>query len=514
MDEHILGGLKLSPDSTSERISLSEGESQAQFSLILFERGILRLQVWDNKRQLKADNFENSRAQYPFNKTETKAWLEDNGFKVTLNYDPIQLEITHRNKVIYADLKHRAYGFNNNGAIHYTEFDSDALHMGMGGKSAPVDLSNRSFSLSALDAMGYDAYRTDPLYQCIPFHITSRPESCVGMFSRSYSSGTWSIGHQIDAFWGPYCRFQQDYGALDIFILYGTRLEDVVRLLSQIVGKPRKVPRWALGYMASSMGLAESDNPPAHTEILKFISKCRELQFPCTAIFLSSGYTVSEQNGTRQVFTLNKRRFPHFGEFLSSLHTQSIRVIANVKPYLLCSHPAYANLEATGAFFKSNGSTARQRLWSSGAGRSDEGSWLDFTSQAAQQWWQNGIRRLKEAGIDGIWNDNNEFSLSSDHWNVSGEINSGASTNVGESGRFMHTDLMNQCTLDVMEEFGPKIPFLISRSVAYGSLKYISASWSGDNTTSWATLQGNNAMGINAGVCLMQVRVHLWLDMD
>jgi alpha-glucosidase (family GH31 glycosyl hydrolase) len=45
-------------------------------------------------------------------------------------------------------------------------------------------------------------------------------------------------------------------------------------------------------------------------------------------------------------------------------HTRGIRLIANVKPYMLASHPEYARLRAAGAFFTDprNGQSAEARL--------------------------------------------------------------------------------------------------------------------------------------------------------
>jgi hypothetical protein len=37
---------------------------------------------------------------------------------------------------------------------------------------------------------------------------------------------------------------------------------------------------------------------------------------------------------------------------------------------------------------------------------------LDVTSSAeAFKWWYDGVQSLKKVGIDGMWNDNNEYTL-------------------------------------------------------------------------------------------------------
>ena len=52
------------------------------------------------------------------------------------------------------------------------------------------------------------------------------------------------------------------------------------------------VPRQWLGYLASTMGQAESDSPPAQELLREFPEMCEKWGIPCSAMHLSSGYTV------------------------------------------------------------------------------------------------------------------------------------------------------------------------------------------------------------------------------
>lgn len=46
-----------------------------------------------------------------------------------------------------------------------------------------------------------------------------------------------------------------EHGILDYFMFYGPQISDCVSTFASLVGKPAMVPKYALGYLASSMGV-------------------------------------------------------------------------------------------------------------------------------------------------------------------------------------------------------------------------------------------------------------------
>lgn len=67
-------------------------------------------------------------------------------------------------KTLHADLPHRSYALDGPGAAHYSVYKQNTLHVGLGEKAAPMDLSGRGFLITASDTFGYDAHRTDREY--------------------------------------------------------------------------------------------------------------------------------------------------------------------------------------------------------------------------------------------------------------------------------------------------------------------------------------------------------------
>ncbi|EJT47313.1 glicosidase [Trichosporon asahii var. asahii CBS 2479] len=270
-----------------------------------------------------------------------------------------------------ADLPCRLYALTEHGVMRHWLLPRSNVHFGLGEKGAPLDLSGRSFSISATDAACYDAYNGDPLYKHTPFLISApRPKpdqempSTYAIYHASNSNAAWDLGRLHDDPWGYFKTFTQDHGGLEEWLLFGKGPKEVTRTWAEIVGRPLLVGRDWLGYLASGMGLGES---------------------------FSSGYTVGP-DGNRYVFTMNKERYPDFAGLVAGLHRAGIKVVPNVKPSNALFYDPHTKRPVV------------TRIWSSGVGVNGRGSWVDMTSEAGRKWWADGVRGLIELGVDGMWN--------------------------------------------------------------------------------------------------------------
>lgn len=426
----------------------------------------------------------------------------------------VSLYLDGATEPIHQDLTFRSYALDSTGVAHYTAWNKGTLHVGLGEKAAPMDLSGRGFNITASDTFGYDAYKTDPLYKHVPLLINVTPKGCVGIFSSSHSRATWCIGSEIDGMWGRFKVYRQAHGGLEEYLILGKTVADVVRSYAQLAGFPLLVPRYMMGYISGGMKYSMEDEPRAHDSIMNFIAKCKANGMPTSAFQMSSGYTVSEvEPKTRNVMTWNYHRFPDPREFTRAAHKEGVRLLANVKPYVLSNHPGYDSLNESGGFFKdpATGKTAVARLWSAGGGESGVGSHIDFTSKAGYDWWYKGVKDLKEVGIDAMWNDNNEYNIPSDDWQcalTTVPVPEGEDRDdIGLWGRAIHTELMGKSSHDATLESEPgRRPLVLTRSATTGTMRYCASSWSGDNVTSWEDMKGANALALNAGFSLLQVR--------
>jgi alpha-glucosidase len=398
------------------------------------------------------------------------------------------------------DLRHRAYTYDRagRGIYHYMERRNDEHYYGFGERSGRLDKYGRRLRMLNVDALGYNAETSDPLYKHYPFYITYIPSLKIayGLFYDNLATTVFDLGQEIDAFWGYYRYYMAEDGDLDYYLIYGPTIEAVVQKFTALTGRPILLPRWSLGYLGSTMSYTEA--PDAQTQLKRFTELCEQHDIPCDLFHLSSGYTT-DQTGKRFVFTWNRSRIPSPEQMVQSFHEAGIRLAPNIKPYLLTTHPAYEQLRTAGGFIcdPDTGGPALSRFWSGGAFESEEGAYIDFSSETGFNWWkQQAQATLLSFGIDGLWNDNNEFELWDDTALCAG---------FGEPfrirlGRPVQTLLMARASYEaILAQRPQQRPFVLSRSGCPGIQRYVQT-WSGDNETSWQTLRYNIPMGLGMGL--------------
>lgn len=400
-----------------------------------------------------------------------------------------------------ADIPTRAHTYDRAGraVFHHMARHADERYYGFGEKAGPLDKAGMRLRMCNVDAYGYDAARTDPLYKHIPFYITLVPELGVayGIFYDNLSETVFDMGREVNALRGGYYRaYQAADGDLDYYLIFGPSIEAVVEKYTALTGRPMLPPRWSFGYLASTMAYTEAPN--AQEQLGRFVTLCDEHDIPCDLFHLSSGYSTDAE-GRRNVFTWNQQRIPDPATMAARFHSRGIRLAPNIKPYLLTTHPHYDDLAARGGFIRSaSGDRPELNLfWSGGAYQTAPGSYVDFSSRAGYTWWQARIAdALLDHGIDAIWNDNNEFEV----WDDSAQADGFGQPIPMGMARPIQTLLMGCCSYEALAQRRPdERPFVLSRAGSPGIQRY-AQTWTGDNTTSWETLRWNIPMGLGLGL--------------
>ena len=242
---------------------------------------------------------------------------------------------------------------------HYLQRSPDERIFGLGEKSGPLDRSGRRLRMCNTDAMGYDAERSDPLYKHLPFYIVRQPSTgaCTGLFYDTLSDCTFDLGCERSNYHGLYRYFEAEHGDLDLYVVAGPTLPQVVRRFTWLTGRPAETPDWALGYSGSTMSY--TDAPDAQAQMAGFLDRLDEHGLPCSSFHLSSGYTSIGDR--RYVFHWNRDKFPDPQAFAQAYAEHGVRLIANIKPVLLSDHPRYAEAAAAGLFLTRPDGFARHR---------------------------------------------------------------------------------------------------------------------------------------------------------
>jgi len=424
-----------------------------------------------------------------------------------------------------ADRPHGAYLHDTQqpgGAVrHYMTAVDGERYFGFGETSGELDKAGRRLRVAATDAMAYSAKTSDPLYKHMPCCVVLTPCAdapggvlAYGLLYDNMALGVMDVGQEISAFRGKYRYYEAQAGDVDAYVVLGPSVLEVVERLSWLIGRNHPPPRWALGYLGSTMFYTEQ--PDAQSRLRQFGALCVRHGIPCSAFHLSSGYTTDEARDARCVFTWNRGRVPQPEAMFADFHGRGMRVLPNIKPWLLVCHPAYAALAAAGGLLKTadGGAPLVGRFWSGGAGTSQDGSYVDFASTAGYEWWVAQVaEQLVAFGADGAWNDNNEFEVDDDAAGCGdgdGDGDGGGGLTplrpLGVVGRALHTLLMARASRDALLSARPEErPFVVTRSGCLGAQRYAQQTWSGDNSTGgrdmWEALRYNIPMGLGLGLC-------------
>jgi len=377
-------------------------------------------------------------------------------------------------------------GVRDNAHWHFLRRDpSEPVH-GLGEKAGALDRRGRRFEMRNLDAMGYDAATTDPLYKHVPFTMTQTAGTGAwSIFYDNLASCWFDLGNELDNYHLPYRVYRAEDGDLDYYMRWAPEMLDLVKAQVRLTGGTAFPPRWSLGYSGSTMAYTDAED--AQAELEGFLGRIAEHDIPCDSFQMSSGYTSIGPK--RYVFNWNHEKVPDVRGMTERFRAAGVHLIANIKPCLLQDHPRYAEAAAAGLFVRDSetGAPERSVFWD------DEGSHLDFTNPDTVAWWREGVtRQLLERGIGSTWNDNNEYEI----WD-----RRAACAGFGEPVdialiRPLQPILMTRASQEAQRAHAPaERPYLITRSGAPGLQRY-AQTWSGDNRTSWKTLRYNIRTGL------------------
>ncbi|STQ45857.1 Alpha-xylosidase [Ewingella americana] len=307
---------------------------------------------WEGRDRLSNQGF--SLPGYALEQFEDRLVMSSDRLRVTV-HQPLWLEWEYRSAdgswlPLASDRKTGAYmlAVDGDGSAHYQRRYPEERYYGLGEKAGDLNRAGRRFEMRNLDAMGYNAASTDPLYKHIPFTLTRRGDVSFGLFYDNLSNVWLDLGNELDNYHLPYRRFNAEAGDLDYYMFLGPTALDVTKTLVRLTGKTTFGPKWSLGYSGSTMYY--TDAPDAQQQLLKFINLCREQDIACDSFQLSSGYTSI--GNKRYVFNWNYDKIPEPKVMSQAFLDAGIRLAANIKPCLLQDHPQYALVAQQGLFIR------------------------------------------------------------------------------------------------------------------------------------------------------------------
>ncbi|HEY6287438.1 MAG TPA: TIM-barrel domain-containing protein, partial [Ktedonobacteraceae bacterium] len=295
----------------------------------------------------------------------------------------------------------------------------------------------------------------------------------------------------------------------DSFIAYffaGPTPGDVLRQYSELTGHMPLPPRWALGYHQSRWGYTSEE------QVRQITNRLRERNHPCDAIWLDIDYMHGYRN-----FTWNAEKFPDPAQIIDDLHNEGMRLVTIIDPGTRIdeNYFVYQQGIAHDYFCRyMSGEIFTGSVWPG------ECVFPDFSRAKVRNWWGNNYQGLLEQGVDGVWNDMNEPSLTnflSDKHDrsihgktMSNDVlhRAGGNEITGSDGpavlhKFFHNAYgmeMARATYDGLRRLRPdRRPFVLTRSGTAGMQRY-AALWTGDNTSQWEHITMAIPMCLNIGM--------------
>ena len=184
---------------------------------------------------------------------------------------------------------------------------------------------------------------------------------------------------------------------LDVYIITGEDIKDIVRQFRHLVGRSYIAPKWAFGYGQSRWSYMSAD------EVREVVKKHRELNIPLDSVYLDIDYMERYKD-----FTLNNETFPDFAAFNEEMKKEHIHLVpiidAGVKQEE--GYDVYEEGLEKGYFCKKeDGSPFVAAVWPGKA------LFPDMLNKEAREWLGNKYRFLLDQGVEGLWHDMNEPAI-------------------------------------------------------------------------------------------------------
>ena len=410
-----------------------------------------------------------------------------------LDQHTLALTIFDRNgHVVLADAPGEALSFNGQSFRLRKSIPQNAHYFGLGDKTGPLDRRGGAYTFWNTDSFGYTP-ATDPIYKSVPFVLglddTGRS---FGLFMDNTWRGFADFGKaERDAF-----VLGAEGGPIDYYVMAGTGPKDVVSAYASLTGKPPLTPLWALGFQQSHWSYMTQG------EAQGIANRLRADHIPADVLWLDIDY----QDRNRP-FTVNTKAYPDLPGLVKRLREQKMHLVVITDLHIAhAPNQGYAPFDSgtTSDIFlkKPDGGLFVGPVWPGPA------VFPDFSRVKARGWWGSQYRDFVRDGISGFWNDMNEpavfesptktMPLDTIH-----RIEEPGFVSRSASHAEMHNVygmLNSRATYEGVLKLAPdKRPFVMTRASYAGGQRY-SATWTGDNSSSWAHLNLSTTQLVSLGL--------------
>ncbi|MCC3376149.1 TIM-barrel domain-containing protein [Cohnella sp. REN36] len=362
---------------------------------------------------------------------------------------------------------------------------TDESHFyGLGEKTGFLDKKGERYDMWNSDVYAPHVPDIDALYQSIPWSIHFRyGRPAYGVLLDNPGRTSFDMRTHGDRY-----LIAAEKGELDLYVLGGPTLKDVVSRLTDLTGKTPLPPKWAIGYQQSRYSYMSQD------EVLEVARTFRRKGIPCDVLYLDIHYMDEYR-----VFTWDPNRFPRPKEMMAELTELGFHLVPIVDPGVKRdpTFPIYQEGVANGYFCrKLEGEIFIGPVWPGPS------AFPDFTDDQAARWWGDKHVHYIDHGIKGIWNDMNEPSVFNDAKTMDPDVVHGnnGDPKTHEAWHNLYGMLMSKATQEGLKRgLGGERPFVLTRAGYTGIQRYATV-WTGDNRSYWEHMAMSIPMVLNLGL--------------
>lgn len=286
-------------------------------------------------------------------------------------------------------------------------------------------------------------------------------------------------------------RFISDGPAFRVIVIKRNSPQEVIKSLTDLVGKIALPPLWSLGYQQCRFSYVPD------TRIKSVADTFRIKKLPCDVIWMDIDY----MDGFR-VFTFDKVKIPNPNDVNNYLHNKGFKGVWMIDPGVKAEK---------GYSVYDSGSQGNYWVQSKDGKEYNGGVWPgkcafpDFTIPETRVWWADLYKEFMAKGVDGVWNDMNEPSVfdgpdgtmpEDNHHRGGGELPAGSHLRYHNVYGMLMIKASNEGILKANPD---KRPFILSRSGFLGSHRY-GATWTGDNASTESHMKMSVPMTLNLGL--------------
>jgi alpha-glucosidase len=354
----------------------------------------------------------------------------------------------------------------------------DEHFYGLGDHPGPLDRRGYCFVNWNSDVPAAHEETMKSLYKSFPLYYGLREAGAYGIYLDSSEKTFFDFGVNSQE-----VTFGVLTGNDPFYLALGEDLKEVIGIFSKILGTYPLPPLWALGYGQCRWSYA------SEKEAEEVLLNYKKASIPLTTLYLDIDY----MDGYR-IFTSDNNRFPHFKEWISSLHTRGYKLITILDPGVKVdkNYSIYQEGIDKGHFATIGQKVYENEVW---PGLS---VYPSFNEEKTRTWWGDKISFLTDLGVDGIWDDMNEPASFKGPLPLDVKFGKEPHSSIHN----LYGYYMSQATFEGLKKQRPNArPFVITRA-CFAGIERFSSVWTGDNQSLWSHLVMALPQQMNIGLSL------------